>query len=65
MERKINSDNHIICEICGKMYSSKKWLTKHEVSHLDKPLTKVNIARKPLTCKLCSYESDRKSSMDK
>ena len=44
MERKIKSENQIICHICGKMYTSIKYIIKHEINHEDKKLnTKVKI----------------------
>ena len=66
MDRKITSDKNIICHICGKLYSSTKWLKKHEDSHLYKQFNhKVKVKSLLRKCKFCSYESDRKSSIDK
>lgn len=73
MERTITSDKKISCQICGKLYCSTKWLEKHEDSHLYGQFNhKVKVAaeqgglgKKQRKCKFCSYESDRKSSIDK
>ena len=66
MERTITSDKKISCQICGKLYCSTKWLEKHEDSHLYKQFNhKVKVKSLLRKCKFCSYESDRKSSMDK
>ena len=66
IKRKTKSENQIICHICGKMYTSIKSLIKHEINHEDTKLnTKVKIKTQVKKCKLCSYESDRKSSIIK
>ena len=66
MERKVNSDDKSTCQYCGKVYSSTKWLKTHEDTHLYKQLNhKVKVKAILRKCKFCSYESDRKSSIDK
>ena len=64
MERK--SNEHYICNTCNKNYIIFKWFLKHTES-CDKNKMNIKVVKKKkiIKCNVCSYESDRKSSIDK
>ena len=64
MERKKNEK--YTCNTCNKTYLIFKCFQKHQLSH-DKNKMNIKVLKKKtlLQCKVCTYESDRKSSIDK
>jgi len=63
LKRKTDAEH--ICIYCGKAYTLKKCLEKHENTHHVKKLNnkKVKVIKPKKKCSLCNYTSDRNSSI--